>query len=136
MVNPWRKYKNAPKRKKQALRSVAVGIAFFAFLYGVTRFISEPLCPIKRFWGVSCFGCGLMRGFICILNLQFSDALRYHFLSIPIFASICVYSVCCVTDIFFETDLVEKIEKQLRKKYMFILYFFVIVLSIYVNSIW
>ena len=135
MVSLWRKYKHAPKRKKQALRSLVAGVAFFAFLYGVTKIIKEPICPIKRFFGVSCLGCGLMRGFISILNLQFSDALRYHVLSIPIFVSICIYSCCCVIDIIFETDLVEKIEKQLRKKYLFIIYFFAIVLSACVNYV-
>ncbi|MBO7310152.1 MAG: DUF2752 domain-containing protein [Clostridia bacterium] len=135
MVNPWHKYKQAPKRKKQTLRSLVAGIAFFAFLYGISKFVSEPLCPIKRLFGVSCFGCGLMRGFISILKLQFSEAVKYHILSIPIFVSICAYSCCCIIDIVFETDLVEKTEKQLLKKYMFIFYFLIMVLSTYINSV-
>ena len=134
MVNLWRKYKNAPKRKKQALRSVAAGVAFFAFLYGVTRFTDEPLCPIKRFFGVSCPGCGLTRGCICILKFDFEEAFRYHVLSIPLFVSIFAYCLCCALDIVLGTDLVVKIDMQLQKKYMFILYFALIILSVCVNS--
>ena len=135
MVNPWHKYKQAPKRKKQALHSLAAGVAFFAFLYGISKIVSGPLCPIKRFFGFSCFGCGLMHGFISILKLQFSEAVKYHVLAIPLFALICAYSCCCIVDIAFETDLVEKIERQLLKKYMFIFYFLIMVLSTYINSV-
>ena len=135
MGNPWHKYKNASKRKKQALHSLIAGLIFFVFLYIITRFFQISLCPIQNLFGVSCFGCGLSRGFLAILSLDFKKALQYHVLSIPIFIGIIIYGLLCFSDIFLERNDLERISKFFQKKYMFILYLIILFLSVYLNQI-
>ena len=133
MVNPLHKIKGASKRKKQTLRSLIAGFVLFLFFYFITRFISVPLCPIRNFFGVSCFGCGLTRGIVAVLKLDFYSAIHYHVLSIPICVCIIIFAFCCLTDIILNRNDVERIENQLKKKYMFIIYFVTIVISTYLN---
>lgn len=35
-------------------------------------------CPIRRFWGVSCPGCGMTRACVALLRLDFLAAAAYH----------------------------------------------------------
>ena len=133
MVNPLHKIKCASKRKKQALRSLIAGFVLFLFFYFITKFISVPLCPIRNIFGISCFGCGLTRGIVAVLKLDFYGAIHYHVLSIPICVCIIIFAFCCLTDIILNRNDVERIENQLKKKYMFIIYFVTIVISTYLN---
>ena len=107
MDNPWRKFKKAPKRKKQALYALATGLAFFAVLYVVTLFVSEPLCPMKRWLNIRCPGCGLTRGFMAILAGDLVAALKYHVLSVPLFVGVVGYAGCCFWDILWEKNTLE-----------------------------
>lgn len=133
MVNLWHKYQKASRRKKQTLHSLFAGFLFFCILYLITTFISIPLCPVQNIFGVSCLGCGLTRGVIAILRLDFKAAVQYHILSIPIFLGILFYAVFCFTDILCGWNNIERIEKQCGKKYMLILYFMILVLSTLLN---
>ena len=135
MVNLWCKYKNASKRKKQALHSLIVGLLLFGVFYLVTRFVSIPLCPIKNIFGISCPGCGMTRGFIAILKLDFISAIRYNVLSIPLFVGIIVYTVLCCTDIIFDRCDLERFERQCTKKYMLFIFFIIYVASICLNRL-
>lgn len=135
MVNPWRKYKNASVRKKQALHSLIAGLVLFCLLYIITKFTSLPLCPINRIFGIQCFGCGLTRGFIAILRLDLAAAVRYHVLSIPLFIGILLYSIGCVTDIIFDRNDIEKIERYCTKKHMLIILLLLLLLSAIFNRI-
>ncbi len=135
MVNPWRKYKSASKRKKTALHSLIAGLGIFSVIYIITRFFSITLCPIQNIFGKDCFGCGLSRGFVCILSLDLKAATEHHVLSIPIFAGVLIYAVICVFDIFFDRNYLGKIEAFLGKKYMFALYLIILVLAAYLNRI-
>lgn len=135
MVNPWRKYKKASKRKKQALHSLFAGLAFFLILYVVTKFVQIPLCPIKNIFGIRCFGCGLTRGFIEILNLNFKEATQHHILSIPIFIGISVHSFLCFSDILLERNDIEKLSKMFKQKYYLIFSIVILILSTITNNI-
>ncbi len=135
MVNLWHKYKNASKRKKQALHSLFVGFALFCLFYVITKFIPFPLCIIKNLFGISCPGCGLTRGFISILKLDFKAATQYNVLSIPLFIGIVIYGLLCVSDILRNRNDVERIEEQCKKKYMLAVFLIIFGISIYLNDI-
>lgn len=134
MVNPWRKYKNAPIKKKQALRSLIAGLALFCVLRMITSFISVPLCPIKNLFGVSCPGCGLTRGFISVLKFDFSAATDYNVLSVPLFIGISLYALLCVSDILFSRNDVERVEGLCRKKCALIIFLLIFLASICLNQ--
>ena len=100
MVSLWRKYKNASKRKKQTLHSLFVGFVLFCLLYVISRVVAFPICPIKHFFGVSCPGCGLTRGFLAVLKFDFRAATEYHLLSVPLFIGVLFYAGGAISDIF------------------------------------
>ena len=133
MVNPWLKYKKASKRQQQALRSLFAGLVLFAFFYFITAVYKIPLCPIKNILGISCFGCGITRGIISILRLDFRSAIYSHILSIPIFIGIVIYALLCITDIIFERNDLERISRKCGRKYMFVLYLIILILSLFIN---
>ncbi len=135
MVNLWHKYKNASKRKKQALHSLFVGFALFCIFYIITKFVSFPLCIIKNLFGISCPGCGLTRGFISILKFNFKAATQYNVLSIPLFIGIVIYGFLCVSDILLNRNDIERIESQCKKKYMLTIFLIIFGLSIYLNNL-
>ena len=135
MVNPWRKYKGATKRKKEALHSLIAGFLLFSVFYAVTRFFPITLCPMQNIFGVDCFGCGLTRGFIAVLSFDLKGAVHYHVLSIPLFIGILVYALLCCTDILFDRNDLERLEAFLGRKYMFAVYVVVLAFSVYINKI-
>ncbi len=135
MVNLWRKYKEATKRKKEALHSLIAGLILFAVFYFITRFFSVTLCPIRRFLGISCFGCGLTRGVISVLSFNLAAATEHHVLSIPIFVGGLIYAVLCFSDILFYINDLERLSRIFGKKYMLVLYLIVLTLSAYLNYI-
>ncbi len=134
MDSHWYKTKRIDNRKRQTLHSLGVGFVFFAFLFIVTKIFSVSLCPIKAFFGVSCFGCGMTRGFISILSLDFKTAFEYNVLSIPLFVSIALYFVFSLIDLFFDKNYVYSIEKQLAKKHMYLVYMTILILATVLNN--
>lgn len=131
MVNRWCKLS---KRKKQTLVSLLRGFAFFACIFFVTKRIKMPLCPIKRIWGISCFGCGMSRGFESIIRLDIMGALRCNVLSVLLFAACVVYAIMAIIDAFSKRNYIEYIEQMLRKKYMYLIYVALLVLSMWLNN--
>lgn len=134
MDNPWYKAKNNSNRKRHTLHSLGVGFAFFVILFLLTKFFAIPLCPIKNLFGISCFGCGMTRGFIAILNFDFKTALEYNVLSIPLFVGIALYGLFSLIDFFLDKNYVYTIEKQLAKKYMYIIYVIILILATILNN--
>ena len=133
MVSLWHKYKNAPKRKRQALHSLFAGFVFFCFLYAISDIFSIRICPFYRLFGVGCFGCGLMRGFIAILRFKPLQSFQYHVLSLPLFVCIIVYFILCVIDVFFEKEYLSTIERHLAKPFMYAVYVGVLVIAMILN---
>ncbi len=134
MVNLWHKYIKANHQKKQALHSLFVGLVFFVVLFLITKFLAIPLCPIYNIFGVKCLGCGMTSGFIAILQFDFIKAIECNVISIPLFLGIVVYSILCFTDILFDKNIIERIERQLSKKYMYILYGIIALLASVFNN--
>lgn len=94
------------------------------------------LCPIKNFFGVSCFGCGMTRGFISILNFDFKTAFEYNVLSIPLFFGIAIYVLLSLIDIIFDKNYIYIIETQLAKKYMYLIYTIILIIATVLNNIY
>lgn len=134
MDSLWYKYKNSSKRKRQTLHSLGVGFAFFVLLYILTKVFNVSLCVVKNLFGVSCFGCGLTRGFIAVLRLDFKAAFEYNVLSVLLFLSILIYCGLCVVDIVFDKEYILKIENQLAKKYMYVIYVMALVIAAVLNN--
>ncbi len=131
MDSLWHKFNNKEiLRKRQTLYSICIGFVFFIILFILSKIFKGSLCLFKHIFGISCFGCGMTRGFISILKLNFFSAFRYNALSIPVFIGIAVYSVCAIIDVLFNKNYVCNMEKQLGRKYMFILYVIILTVSI------
>ncbi len=134
MDNLWYKTKNIDSRKRHTLHSLGVGFVFFVVLFLLTKLFSISLCPIKNIFGASCFGCGMTRGFISILNLDFKTAFEYNVLSIPLFVSIALYCIFSLIDFFLDKNYVYIIEKQLAKKYMYLIYIIILIMATILNN--
>ena len=135
MVSLWHNYKKASKRKKQTLHSLVVGFVFFGAIYVITKFFSVSLCPIRKLFDMECPGCGLSRGFISVLELDFGAAVRHHVLSIPLFCGIALYAVFAVVDVCCDKNFIERIERQCGRKHMLVVYFLILLLSVVLNRL-
>lgn len=135
MVNLYYNIKNNIKAKSYSLRCIGVGSIFFLVLYAITKIFKCSLCPIKKLFGVSCFGCGMTRAFICILKFDFISAINYNVLSLPLFFGIVIYLITFFFDILLGKDNVEKMEMLLSKKYMYIIYIITLISSLYINKL-
>lgn len=124
------------KRKEQALRSVGCGAALFMVLFAITKHFNGSLCIFKNLFGFSCIGCGLTRGFVSVLKLNFKSAAEYNILSVPIFAGIVIYSFFALIDFVFDKEFILSLEKQLSKGYMYILYVAVLAAAFAFNNAW
>ena len=134
MDNLWYKTKNINSRKRHTLHSLSVGFVFFGLLYVLTIIFKVSLCPVKALFGISCFGCGMTRGFISILSLDFKTAYKYNVLSIPLFISIALYFIFSLIDIIFNKNYIYVIEKQLSKKYMYLVYIIILIIATILNN--
>lgn len=129
MVSPWRKYNELTSRKKQTLHSICVGFAFFAILCILTKKFDVIVCLSRRFLGIECMGCGMTRGFIEIIHLNFGRAFELNPLSIPLFFAIALYCFVFAMDLVFDRNCLEKIEKYMMKKHMLVLYFALLIFA-------
>ncbi len=134
MDNRWYKLQTNIKKHTQKIFSIGTGLISFALLCILTAIFNTSLCPIKYFFKKTCFGCGMTRAFISILSLDFISAIKYNVLSIPLFICIVIYCLFLAFDIIFGKQTVNIIEKQLAKKYMYILYFLILISSAVINN--
>lgn len=133
MDSPW--YKNISKRKRQTLHAIGVGSVFFVCLYFLNTFFGVSVCIINNILDIECSGCGLTRAFIAVLHFDFRKATALHVLSVPIFFGIVVYCFFCMIDIVFQKEFITKIERQLGKKYMLVLYTVILLCSFFWNRV-
>ncbi len=107
------------KGRRRPLGRLAVGSAFFSFVYIVTQYAKIPLCPVRRFFQIQCLGCGLSRGFLEIMRGNFIQSFNCHIMSLPLFFCLLIYYSSCVVDVCLGTSLNAEIEAVLSKKYMY-----------------
>lgn len=134
MDNRWCKVKRNIYKKRYSLCSVGIGLIFFLILWGLTALFKRSLCIVKNIFGVRCFGCGLTRGFIAIIKLDFHTATSYNVLSLPIFIGIVLYVLLLVIDILFHKKTVEKLEVFMKKKFMILVYIMMLIFSTILNN--
>lgn len=65
------------KVKKFLLIHFMVAVIVFVYIFAVG-------CPMHRFFGIPCPGCGLSRAWISFFTFDFKQAFKYHPLFIPI----------------------------------------------------
>lgn len=133
MVSRWCEIKSNIKSRRYSLRCISAGFIYFALLYILTAIFKTSLCPIKKLFGISCFGCGMTRAFISILKFDFKSAIEYNVLSVPLFFGICIYLFIFVSDILLSKNNIEKIDVFLSRKYMLAVYLMILLLSAYIN---
>ena len=131
----WYKIKHTTRRKKETLRSVAVGFLLFCLLYVLTKIFPVSFCLVKRLFGVSCFGCGMTRAFVAIVEFDFIKAIHYNLFSIPLFVGIFIYCIFVFVDIIFGKSFIEKIEKFLTKKVIVVMLFTMVLISKLISRI-
>lgn len=135
MDNRWYKIKNNLKEKRYSLYCFGTWSIFFTVLYILTKIFNSSLCPIKNLFGISCFGCGMTRAFICILELNLISAFQYNVLSIPLFFAIFLYIIIFCLDIFFSKNIIKKIDTLLSKKFMYVIYVLLLCIGTYLNNL-
>ncbi len=135
MDNRLSKIKTNIKAKKQTLRSIGAGFILFIIFFVLTKIIGGSICPIKNIFNVSCFGCGMTRAFISILQLDLVSAFYYNVLSIPLFFGIVIYTLFLIIDIVFSKNLLYSFENFLSKKFMFLVYILLLLGGAYLNNI-
>ena len=135
MDNRFYKIKENIKTKRQALRSICAGLALFVVLFIITKIFGISVCPIKNIFNISCFGCGMTRAFICILQFDFAAALKLNVLSIPLFAGIVIYVIILFADILSGKNYLQIAEKFLSKKYMYPVYIIILAIGCYLNNV-
>lgn len=133
MDNHWHK-QNKINSKMLSLSSLTSGIAVFAVMFCLTKVFSVSPCPFNNILKIRCFGCGLTRAFIEILNLNFKSAFYYNVLSIPLFICIVLYYLLSLFDIIFDKNYIIYIENILSKSYMYPIYAAVIIISTVLNN--
>ena len=116
MVSLWYKLITMLKSKRHALYKLSKGLVFFAILYILTKIFDASLCPIYHIFNVKCIGCGLTRGCIAALKLDFVTAYEYNILSIPICFSIIIYYLLSFIDVFFNRNCINTIRKFFMRK--------------------
>ena len=105
-------------------------ILLVLFLFGgLVVFVFDLHCPFKNIFHLACPGCGLTRGFKCLLNLDIKGAFYYNILTIPIFLFVVVLFVLIII------DLIKK--KEYTKKYLsfFTKYYYSIIILLIVSMI-
>lgn len=135
MANPLcNNLKENIKHKRYSLYQYGMGIIFFVVLYIYTHISDRPLCLLKNLAGVSCFGCGMTRGFIAILRLDFAAAFKHNALAVPLFLGIVVHAALLLVDVLFGKDHLDKFEYILSRKWMYILYGLLLIVGMLGNN--
>ena len=135
MDSRWCKIKNNIRDRKHSLYCVGAGFVLFFILYLFSKVFNGSVCLLKNLFGISCFGCGLTRGFICILRLDFLSATKYNVLSVPLFFGIVFYILIIFFDILLSKNNIKKVDKFLSNRYMYIVYILILAISIYFNNL-
>lgn len=77
----------------------------------------------------------MSRGFVQILQLDFKGALAANVLSVPLFIMCVIYFFLAIIDVFSQKSYIEKLERLLAKKYMYVAYALTLVAATWINNI-
>lgn len=111
---------------------ILIAVIVFSYLAVSTNFELE--CIFKKITGICCPGCGLTRSFRCILNLDFSGAIYYNILGIPLFIGAIIGIIMLINDIIFNSDKALNLFFKICQKYYMVIIIFLIITMI-INNI-
>lgn len=74
-------------------------------------------CLFKTIFNISCFSCGLTRGFKEIIKLNFIESFNYNLLSIPIFFLLIYINLLLISDIIFDKKILNNYLKKIGTYY-------------------
>lgn len=99
-------------------------------LFGVlVVFVFDADCLFKKIIHLACPGCGLTRGFKCLLNLDIKGAFYYNILTIPIFLFIIILIVLIVI------DMIKKTKYLTKCLNLFVKYYYIIIILLIIGMI-
>ena len=111
---------------------ILIAVIVFSYLAVSTNF--ELDCIFKKITGICCPGCGLTRSFRCILNLDFSGAIYYNILGIPLFIGIVLGIIMIIRDIIFDSNKTILLFKKICSKY-YLLIILILIITMIINNI-
>lgn len=105
-------------------------IIFFYIFFVLKIDIS---CLFKTNLGIRCPGCGLTRAFRAILSLDFTEAIKYNILSIPLFVAFTFLTIVLIIDIVRNRRYVEKYLKIFSNYYVLII--ILVIITMFINNL-
>lgn len=111
---------------------ILIFISLFCYLTVYNKINLD--CILKKYTSIRCPGCGLTRGFRCILKLDFINAFKYNILSIPIFICILISFIILIYDIVNNsTKCIELFNRMTSKHYKLII--LILIITMIINNI-
>lgn len=92
-------------------------VSCYVLVFGLISFE----CFFQKYFHIACPACGLTRAFREFIKLNFVGAVKYNFLSIPIFLLIILVDFYLVYDIIFGSKRTELLFEKLGKHTILIL---------------
>lgn len=84
-------------------------------------FLFEPDCIVSKIFNLPCPTCGLTRGIIAIIHLDFLSAFNYNILSIPMFFSIILLCILFLIYLVFKKEYIYNFIEFFLHNYIFII---------------
>lgn len=115
--------------KKKLLEFITIHLILI-FLLLVSEVSKFRICIFFNTLGIPCYGCGITRGILSILNGDVVNAIRYNYLSIVIFLAYLISLVWIIIDIIRKKDTFSFFLKKYRIWLIFISIFLIILAQI------
>ena len=114
-------------------RIINIIILFTLILFFIFINFFPVNCLFKQFTGISCPGCGMTRSFNSIMHLDFTNAIKFNILSIPLFIFFIIFIVNLIIDILKNRFIFIPKILNLFSKYYIVLIIVIIFSFIYNN---
>lgn len=67
------------------VRFIYITTTYIIIFFGIILLSSFYVCPIKKYLGIQCFGCGMTRAFFAVLGMDFKAAWELNPMIFPLF---------------------------------------------------
>ena len=116
-------------------RFAKIGIILLEFILCYVIFAKGIIieCVFKKIFNISCFSCGITRGFKEIINFNFVESFNYNWLSIPIFILIIYINILLINDIIFNSKKINSFFDLLGQHYKIII--LIIIINTIINNV-
>ena len=89
-------------------------------------------CLIKKYFHISCPGCGITRAFLCIFQFKFIESFSYNILAFPLFCFLSIALLLDINDLLFNKNYLTSMINKLSKSYYVIL--LLVIVSFIINN--